>query len=138
MAQIPTSIPWTHCPWEAPWTIWAPPPELAAQVLHFLLHCYVESPLDTAALILLPRVLQQRWSRMSRVVREVGVYQRPLVPFVCRTVLTTPVVVLLIPFHIRVLPKLPRLDDAPISANQRMHETAKKHLRGVLEALDAT
>ena len=75
---------------------------------------------------------------MSRVVQEVGVYQHPLVPFVCQTVLTTPVVVLLIPFHIRVLPNLPRLDVAPISPNQRMHETAKKHLRGVLEAFDVT
>ena len=40
-------------------TLWTPPPEIAAQLLYFLLTCYVERPLTTAILLIVPRVLQK-------------------------------------------------------------------------------
>jgi hypothetical protein len=58
-----------HRDWTDPWdattvmnrlTIWYPPPEIAAQLLYFLLQCHVERPLTTTALILLPRVIQKK------------------------------------------------------------------------------
>jgi hypothetical protein len=57
-------------------TLWCPPPEVAPHLLYFLLQCYVERPLSTAMLVVLPRTLQRKWSRPSRHVVEIGVYQR--------------------------------------------------------------
>jgi hypothetical protein len=83
-------------------------------LLFFLLKCYEELPLTTAALVLVLRVLQRRWSRASRQVVEIGVYPRSSIPFVCRTTLTIPVVLLLVPFHVRRL-ESPRLDSSPLA-----------------------
>jgi hypothetical protein len=69
-ANIPWPYHWTARDWRLPWdphqvfdqlTIWAPPPELAAQLLYALLQIYVERPLTTSFLVILPRVLQRRW-----------------------------------------------------------------------------
>jgi hypothetical protein len=145
-ASITPSIPWFLRRWDAPWTfastvncltVWAPPPEITCQLLHFLLHVYVEAPLTTAALVLVPRVLQRRWMNMSRVVTVVGEYQRSVVPIVCHTNLTIPIVVLLIPFHVRSLSSPDRLDFSTDAPAKRMHEAAKTHLYGLLEAIDS-
>lgn len=65
----------THIDWAADWTadsildrctVWTPPPEMAQQALFRLLKLWTERPLTTSAVILIPRVLQQRWQRMSR------------------------------------------------------------------------
>ena len=117
-------------------TIWTPPPEIAAQLIHFLLHAYVEAPLTTACLILVPRVLQIRWSGMSNLIRTVGIYQRAVIPFVCHSLLTIPVVLVHIPFHVRQFP-IPRLDPSSSTAGQRLHQAAATSLRGMLETLDA-
>jgi hypothetical protein len=138
----------THChyrSWSAPWiaedvfdrlTIWYPPPEVGAQLLYFLFQCHAERPLTTAALIILPRVLQKKWSRPSRHLVEVGIYPRQMVLFAHRSLLTIPVVVLLIPFHVRHLPD-PRLDAPPTTALRQYHRQQAALVRGALEALDA-
>jgi hypothetical protein len=118
-------------------TVWAPPPEIVNQLIHFLLLCYVEAPLTTTSIIILPRVLQRRWQGMSKVVREVGIYQRDVVPIVCHTNLTIPIILLLIPFHSRQMPAAHRLDSSSSTAVQRLHEAEKTHLHGMLEALDS-
>jgi hypothetical protein len=134
-----------HRRWDAPWcvsrvfdrfTVWFPPPEIGPQLLYFLLQCHVERPLTTAARIVLPRVLQHKWSRPSRHVIEVGIYQRDQVPFAFRSLLTIPIVALLIPFHIRRLPD-PRLDALPTTALRQFHQQQATLVRGVLDALDA-
>ena len=144
-AQIPPTIPYHLRRWDEPWnfestfdrlTVWAPPPEVAAQLLHFLLLVHVELPVSTAALVIVPRVIQRRWMSMSRVVTIVGEYQRTMIPIVCYTNLTIPVVILLIPFHVRTLSSPNRLDLSADSPAQRMHEAAKTHLHGLLEAID--
>jgi hypothetical protein len=144
-ALLPPSIPWSHPAWDAPWTfssvvnqltIWNPPPEMASQLLHFLLHVYVETSSTTACLsILVPRILQLRWSRMSAVVRTVGIYQRSVIPLLCRSVITIPVVLLYIPFHIRRLPAN-RLDSLAITARERIHQAEATSLRRMLETLE--
>jgi hypothetical protein len=115
---------WDH-PWEAErvfnrLTVWFPPPEIGPQLLYFLLQCYVERPLTTAAVVILPRVLQRKWSRPCRHVIEVGSYQRNMVPFAYRSLLTIPVVILLIPYHVRCLPD-PRVDAPPTTALRQVH-----------------
>jgi hypothetical protein len=67
-----------------------------------------------------PRVIQKKWSRPSRLVVEVGSYQRDEVPMAHRSLLTSPLVLLLIPLHVRSL-FAPRLDQAPPSALRLYH-----------------
>jgi hypothetical protein len=143
-AGYPHDAQCTFRDWKRPWkprhtfnrmTFWCPPPELAAQLLYYLLQCYVERPLTTSALVLIPRVMQRRWSRPSCCVVEVGVYQRHLVPFLYRDMLTIPVVLLLIPCHVRI-PSISRMDSAPQTALWIYHRQQAALVRGVLEALD--
>jgi hypothetical protein len=85
--------------------------------------------------VVLPRVLQKKWSRPSRQVIEVGIYQRDMVPFAHRSLLTIPVVVLLIPLHVRCLPQS-RLDPAPTTALRQYHRQQAALMRGVLDAFE--
>jgi hypothetical protein len=130
--------------WDHPWdtrsvfdrlTIWFPPPEIAAQLLYFLLQCHVEKPLTTTACVVLPRVIQKKWSRPSKYVVEVGTYQRAVAPFAHRSLFTIPVVVLFIPLHVRSFPQ-PRLDPAPTTALRQYHRQQAALVRGVLEAFE--
>jgi hypothetical protein len=95
-----------------------------------MLQIYVEKPLSTAMIFLIPWVLQQRWSRLSCCVLEVGVYPRALVPVSHNSHLTIPIVLLLIPFHVRVLPD-PRLDPTPDTALRLTHKQLAASLRGL-------
>jgi hypothetical protein len=145
-AGIPPYVPWLHCRWDRPWvfdsvvnrlTIWAPPPEVTCQVLHFLLNVYVEAPSTTSAILMVPRVLQKRWQSTSRLVTRIGDYQCVSVPIVCHTNLTIPIVLLLVPCHVRCIVPPDRMDKSPTTAAQRLHEEAKAHFHGLLETLDA-
>ena len=109
---------------------------MAPQLIFFLLQCHVERPLTTAALVIIPRILQKRWSRASKHVVEVGVYQRATVPLAHHSFLSIPLVLLLIPYHIRSLPPL-RLDPAPQTPLRQFHRQQAQFMRGVLETLDA-
>lgn len=61
-------------------SIWTPPPECARQVISAYLHMWVQSPFDTQAIFLVPRILQKQWGRISRYVQELGVFQSDLLP----------------------------------------------------------
>jgi hypothetical protein len=102
----------------------------APQLIYDMLQIYVEKPLSTGMFFLIPRVLQRRWSRLSCCVLEVGVYPRALVPMSHNSHLTIPIVLLLIPFHVRVLPDL-RLDPAPDTTVRRLHKQLATSLRGL-------
>ncbi|CAJ1968848.1 unnamed protein product [Cylindrotheca closterium] len=65
---------WTFQHWNQPWvaatcfhqtTVWCPPPELARQLLTFLLNSWVECPYTTSAVLFVPRVLEASWRHMS-------------------------------------------------------------------------
>jgi hypothetical protein len=94
---------------------------------------YVERPLTTAFIVVLPRVLQKKWSRASRHVHEIGIFQCDLVPIAHRSIFTIPVVLLFIPYHVRCLPD-PRLDPAPASSLRLHHRQHAEQIHGVLEA----
>ena len=53
-------------------TVWSPPVEMATQIISGILTLWTESPEDTSALILLPRVLQRQWQRMSRHIQKLS------------------------------------------------------------------
>ena len=81
-------------------------------------------------LILVPRILQRRWTRLSRFILEIGVYPRILIPAMHRSILTIPVVLLYIPPHVRHLGP-PRLDTAPSTANRYLHWQHAAFVRGL-------
>jgi hypothetical protein len=109
-------------------TVWAPPPEVAPQLIYDMLQIYVEKPLSTSMIFLIPWVLQQRWSCLSCCILEVGAYPCALVPVSHNSHLTIPIVLLLIPFHVRVLPDL-KLDPAPDTNLRRLHKQVATSLR---------
>jgi hypothetical protein len=106
------------------------PPEVAPQLIYNMLQIYVSKPLSTGMIFLIPWVLQQQWSHLSGCVLEVCVYPRALVPVSHNSHLTIPIVLLLIPFHVRVLPDL-RLDLAPDTTLRRLHVQLAASLRGL-------
>jgi hypothetical protein len=120
--------------WEHP--LWCPPPKLAPQSVYFLLQCYVERPATTSMLVVLPRTLQRKWTKASCHVVEIGVYQRGTVPFVNQSFLTIPIILLLLPFHVRTLPA-DRLDQVAPTPLRLFHRQQATLVRGLLETLDA-
>lgn len=101
--------------WEEPWTAdrvhgqftaWLPPPEAAAQVLSLYLKLWLEHPLTTSALFVIPRVLTRDWQFLSQYVITLGEVQPQSTPCLQHTL---PMVVLYIPTHVRTLP-ITRMD----------------------------
>ena len=140
-AGIPSSTPLTYRDWAVHWdphevfdqlTFWCPPPEVAYQLLYFLLTCWTEKPLTTSALLLIPRILQRQWSRVSRQLIEVGVYQKNCIPELPKSHLSIPSVLVLIPTHVRTLPR-DRLDPSSATATERWHRKQAELLRGLPE-----
>ena len=132
--------PCTYRDWKGQWsahdvmdqlTLWTPPPEIASQLIYFLLTCYVERPLTTAILIVVPRVLQKRWSRSSRHVVEVGAYKHEDVPLMHHTEIPIPIVLLCIYPHTRLLPELTRMDSTTKAPDERWHRQQAAFVRGL-------
>jgi hypothetical protein len=131
-----------HSSWQLEWrprnimhrlTLWMPPPEIAPQLLHTLLQVYVEAPLTTAMIIIVPCVIQKRWSRLSRSVVEIGRYPLSILPHTSDFLLQIPFVLLYIPYHHRSLPSA-RLDTSTSTALRRHHRQQATLVRGVLGA----
>jgi hypothetical protein len=114
-------------------TIWTPHPEIAAQLLYALLQLYVECPLTTSFLILVPHVLQTRGSRISRHIVDLGVFPQDAIPLARQSVLTIPLILLYISMHVRVI-SAPRLDAPPQSTLRLRHRQHATQMRGLLEA----
>ena len=64
-------------------SIWTPSPECAYQAIDMFLSLWVESPLDTAGIFLIPRIMQRDWNFMSRHLIEFGVYYPLSLPSNC-------------------------------------------------------
>jgi hypothetical protein len=140
---FPLLTPWHHRSWDLEWragnifdrlTIWAPPSEVALQLLYALLQLYVERPLTTPMIHILPRVIQRRWSRASRHVLEIGCYPRNTLPLVHHSSLTIPVIVLYIPFHVRSL-QPPWMDAPPSTTLRRTHRQHAASVCGMPAAI---
>ena len=102
---------WSMSPWKHPiagadllhrFTAHFPPPELARQTIVRFLEAWVESPLDTGAIFVVPRIVASFWHGLSRHVvewAELRVENLRLPPL-----LPIPVVVLYTLPHVRILP----------------------------------
>jgi hypothetical protein len=112
-------------------TIWTPPPEIAAQLLHDLLTCYIADPLNASFICLVPRVLQRRWGRSSRHLHEVGLFARDEAHLAHSSILQIPVVLLHVTPHSRVLPDLSRMDRPSPAPTERWHWQQAALMRGL-------
>lgn len=83
-------------------TIWTPPPECGRLVLTSYLRSWVQSPMNSRAIFLLPRILQRQWGRVAKYIKERGVYHAGLLPPSCSFVSHLPFVLLFIAPHTHV------------------------------------
>jgi hypothetical protein len=84
-------------------SVWFPPPEVARQVLIFILENWCEQPTKTSALVFVPRAVPGFWMGLSKHLQELPsfkphdrfLHQPPLLP--------TPIIVLYLAPHRRAL-----------------------------------
>jgi hypothetical protein len=130
------------CNWDLAWdqqqvmhsfTLWLPPPPVARQLFGYLLSQWIESPLDTSFVALVPRVMQREWAYLSRYMQRIGAFKWAEVP--CSGTANTlpiPVVVLYTAPHRRVLPAH-RQRKPPLPAAARWHREQADAMRGLQE-----
>ena len=132
---------WSHVNWNQPWkadlclgrtTVWFPPPELARQLITFLLNSWVERPYTTSMILFVPRVLEGLWRNLSRFVHEVGVIYPHKTKLRLPPLLPIPIVILSIPTHQRFLNPSRRLDQPPRPA-PAWHKAEAAYMRGLPE-----
>jgi len=110
-------------------TAWFPPPELARQLISFILESWVERPLTTSALIIVPRTVPAFWFGLSRYVRELTMFRPAEFPFVNPPRLEIPIVVLYLASHVRTLPPKNRLDRSPLPSGAIWHRKQAETMR---------
>ena len=98
---------WGH-PWGASLfghlSVWFPPPELARQCLIGILEAWVEQPLNTSALLFIPRTLSGCWVGLSRHIILLDTIYPSKRALRHPPVLPIPILVLYLGPHQRVLP----------------------------------
>ena len=139
--EVPLSLhSWSLFDWTLPWytlpilhqfSVWFPPPELARTVISTVLSCFVESPLDTAALFFVPRVVPSFWHNLSRYLVELPTVFPHLSDLLVPPLLPIPIVVLYLPCHTRRLSQNNRLDKPPAPYRARWHRQQAEDLRRV-------
>ena len=131
---------WHYRPWRQTWdartcfdrlTVWFPPPELARQLLSFLLETCIERPHTTSALVFVPRVVAAFWFGLSRHLVELPTIYPHLQQLRFAPVLPIPIVVLYLPPFVRSLPLPSRLERPTLPADFQWHRQQAAHLRGL-------
>jgi hypothetical protein len=93
-------------------SFWTPSPELARQAICTFLDAWVEDPLITAGIFVIPRVMQRDWGYLSKHILEVTVLYPRELPYALQYDSQIPLVVLYIPRYVRTLPMLDRVDQS--------------------------
>ena len=131
---------YVYCDWNTTWdarkcfdrlSVWFPPPELARQVLIFMLETWAERPLTSSSLFFIPRTVPAFWSGLSRHLIELPTIYPHLTPLRFAPVLPIPIVVLYLPPHQRSLSTKDRLARSTIPANAFWHRQQAALLRGL-------
>jgi hypothetical protein len=99
-----TLDPWSFDLVQNRWSIWTPIPEIARQALSFFLDCWVEQPMSTGAIFLVPQILQRTWSHVFHYVIEYHTVLPQSLPVDCAYNSDIPFVLLVVLPHIRSLP----------------------------------
>lgn len=126
---------WDPNSWLDVTSVWFPPPELGAELISRVLETWVERPLSTAAVFVIPRILQSSWMGLSRHVRVIGEYRpHDMPPQEPTPLLPVPIVVLFLPCFHRTLTPLSvdaRLDSTSRTPGARWHRQQATSMRGV-------
>jgi hypothetical protein len=131
---------WIHKSWNGPWdpkaclnqlTVWCPPPEMARQLLSFLLNTWVERPYTTSALLFVPRTVIGMWHGLSCYVHKIGTISPHKRQMQFPPILPIPIIVLHIGTHQRTLSMKNRLQRTSISAHERWHRSEATRMRGL-------
>ncbi len=142
LSQVDRS--WSYYHWDQPWktrdclgklTVWFPPPELARQVLSFVLNTWVEDPLHTSGLFFIPRVLETTWRGLSRYLTEMDLIFPHKHTLYSPPVLPIPIVVLYLPPHHRFLAPPKRMERPTDPPFAKWHRQQAQHMRGLHETL---
>jgi hypothetical protein len=111
-------------------TLWLPAPEWAHQLIDMVLNAWVEQPWDTEAFVLVPRVFQRDWGRVSKHVVELRTHPAAMVPDYGPTT-DIPCVLLHLPCYVRSFPPLRRMDTSPGPPGGEWHREQAEHVRGL-------
>jgi hypothetical protein len=100
----------------------------AHQVLDGLATAWTEHPWDTEAFILVPRIFQRDWGRVSKHVLELGTFAADTIPdYGVDT--DIPCVLLHLPCYVRSLSPLRRLDPPSQYPEMEWHREQAEHVR---------
>jgi hypothetical protein len=109
-----------------------PPPELARQAVIFTLEIWVESPLDTSAVFIIPRSLSGTWQYLSRHVVELYTILPSDIPCLPQPLLQIPIVVLyLAPHKLSLAPHSEGFLDSHTPSNLLWHRAQAEEMRGL-------
>jgi hypothetical protein len=130
---------YVYCDWNITWdsrvfdrlSVWFPPPELARQVLIFMLETWAEKPLTSTSLFFIPRTVPAFWWGLSRHLILLPTIYPHLTPLRYPPMLPTPIVVLYLPPHQRSLSTKDRLAHATMPAKAFWHRQQAALLRGL-------
>jgi hypothetical protein len=112
-------------------TVRFPPPEIARQVLTFMLETWAEKPLTTSALFFIPRTVPAFWWGLSQHLLELQTIYPHLTPLTFPPRLPIPIVVLYLPPHHRLLPTKNRVDRPSNPSHAFWHREQAALLRGL-------
>lgn len=108
-------------------TFFNPSPQVARQVINYVLNYWVEAPQTTSALFLLPSVLQHEWGRANKNVILVGTFHPKSLPFSPMCSSSVPLTLLFLP---KFKPSLsPRLDSHAGHSSDNWHVHQAKFVR---------
>jgi hypothetical protein len=131
---------YVHCDWNVIWdaiicfdrlSVWFPPPEIARQVLIFMLETWAKRPMTLSSLFFIHRVVPAFWSGLSRHLVELPTIYPHLTPLRYQPLLPIPIVVLYFPPHQRSLATKDRLARPADPAHAFWHRQQAAFLRGL-------
>jgi hypothetical protein len=129
-----------YCPWNSVWkasdcfdrlTVWFPQPEIARQVIIFMLETWSERPLMSSSRFFIPLTVPAFWWGLSGHLVELPTIYPHLTPLRYQPFLPIPIVVLYLPSHKRVLSNKDRLARPAVPANALWHRQQAALLRGL-------
>lgn len=147
LREKPHTPPWFHYHWDGKWdarrcfhktSVWFPPPEIARQVILFVLESWCETPTTTAALFVVPRIVPAFWWGLSKHLIELPNINPSSEMVRCRPVLPIPICVLYLPPYVHCLPSR-RLERPAAPPNFHWHKKQAALMHGLpRRALDPT
>jgi hypothetical protein len=111
-------------------TLWFPAPEWAHQLLDRLVSAWTEQPWEMEAFLLIPRVFQRDWGRVSKHVVELGTYPAAQVPGYAGHS-DIPCVLMHLPCYVRSLPSPRRMDFPSRPKGVEWHREQAEYMRGL-------